>query len=269
VQRSFAGRATRLAAALAIALPAAVRALDPPLDCPACTDFPPTTSPWQWQLSGRIKLRVPATVYDVDGGDQGADVIASLKARGRRVICYFSAGTWEEFREDAAGFPPEVRGRPLADFPDERWLDVRRIDLLAPVLLARLDRFAAKGCDAVEPDNVAGYTNDSGFPLTPEDQLTFNVWIANQAHARGLAVGLKNDPDQVAVLVPYFDFAVVEQCFEFGECERYVPFIAAGKAVFVAEYRVPPRRFCRRARRLGFSAIHKRLRLDAFRAACR
>jgi hypothetical protein len=195
-------------------------------------------------------------------------VVAALHARGRRVVCYFSAGTWEAFRPDANGFPEEVRGKALADFPDERWLDVRRIELLAPVLLARLDDCAAKGFDAVEPDNVDAYRNDSGFPLTAEHQLEFNAWIANAAHARGLAGGLKNDDEQVAALVPYFDFAVVEQCFEFDECEHYAPFVAAGKAVLVAEYTRFRARTCRRSRALRFSTIFKGLRLTAARRPC-
>lgn len=253
---------------LAAGMAARALALEPPVGCPGCAAFPPTTAPWQWQLTGKVKVRAPAPIFDIDGADNGAEVVAALHAAGRRVVCYFSAGTWEEFRPDAGGCPEEVRGRALADFSDERWLDVRRIDLLAPVLLARLDACAAKGFDAVEPDNVDAYRNDSGFPLTGEDQLAFNTWIANAAHARGLAVALKNDDEQVAALVPYFDFAVVEQCFEFDECERYAPFVAGGKAVLVAEYTRFHARVCRRSRALGFSTIFKRLRLNAARRPC-
>jgi hypothetical protein len=260
-------RSTLLALLVVVLVPPAF-ALDPPRGCPTCVRFPPTTAPWQWQLDGAIRLGVPAPVIDIDGALQGADVVQALKAEGKRVVCYFSAGTWEEFRPDAEGFPVEVRGRPLEDFPDERWLDVRRIDLLAPVLLARMDTCRVKGFDAVEPDNVTAYANDSGFPITADDQLAFNTWIANEAHARALAVGLKNDTDQVEALVPYFDFAVVEQCFQYRECGRYLPFVEAGKAVFVAEYRGPKARACRRSRRLGFSTIFKRLDLDARRRPC-
>lgn len=231
--------------------------------------FPPTTSPWQWQLDGAIDPSVPADVYDIDGGVQGSDVVSTLHGQGRRVICYFSAGTWEEFRPDAQGFPAETIGKPLDDFPDERWLDVRRIDLLAPVLLARMDACKAKGFDAVEPDNVDAYQNDSGFPLTADEQIAFNVWIANQAHARGLSVGLKNDAEQVTTLASHFDFAVVEQCFQYKECSSYLPFVEQGKAVFVAEYKVRPPAFCRRSKRFGFSTIFKRLGLDTFRRACK
>ncbi len=83
-----------------------------------------------------------------------------------------------------------------------------------------------------------------------------------------MAVGLKNDTAQVKALVRDFDFAVVEQCFEYRECGRYSPFVKAGKPVFVAEYSVKPARFCASARRLRFSAIYKRLALGRFRRTC-
>jgi hypothetical protein len=261
-------RATALAAWMALVLSRGAQSLELPTPCPGCVRFPATTVSWQWQLDGTIDPAVAADVYDIDGAVHGADVVQQLHDQGRRVICYFSAGTWERFRPDAAGFPAESIGKPLRDFPDESWLDIRRIDRLAPVLLARLDLCRAKGFDAVEPDNVDAYRNDSGFPLTAEDQLTFNTWIAAEAHRRGLSVGLKNDAEQVDVLQPYFDFAVVEQCFQFKECGSYTPFVTNDKAVFAAEYRVRPARFCGRSRRLGFSTIFKRRSLGSFRRGC-
>jgi hypothetical protein len=228
----------------------------------------PTTKPWQWQLTGRIDLSVRARVYDVDGQRTPRRIVRAMHRRKRRAVCYFSAGSYERFRPDAARFPEEAIGKPLDDFPDERWLDVRRIDLLAPVLRARLDECRRKGFDGAEPDNVDGYANRTGFAVTARDQLRFNRWIAREAHRRGLAVGLKNDAEQVRPLVRSFDFAVVEQCFEFRECRAYSPFVRARKPLFVAEYRTPRRRFCRRARRLRFSAIFKRLSLGRFRRTC-
>ncbi len=108
-----------------------------------------------------------------------------------------------------------------------------------------------------------------GFPLAAADQSRFNTWLATEAHARGLAVGLKNDGDQADALVPLFDWAIVEQCFEYNECDLYRPFIAGGKPVFVIEYNRDPAVFCPRANALNFSALHKRLSLDAYRTACR
>jgi Glycoside-hydrolase family GH114 len=65
-----------------------------------------------------------------------------------------------------------------------------------------------------------------------------------------------------------FDFAVVEQCFQYRACRAFMPFTRARKAVFEAEYSTPRRRFCPRARRLRFSAIFKRVALGAFRRTC-
>ena len=124
-------------------------------------------------------------------------------------------------------------------------------------MLARLDRAAERGCDGVEPDNVDGYTNESGFSLSACDQLDFNRFLAREAHARGLSVGLKNDLDQVTQLVGDFDWALNEQCFEFDECGGYAPWIADGKAVFQVEYRIGKRRFCDDALAAGFSSIKK------------
>ena len=60
-----------------------------------------------------------------------------------------------------------------------------------PSCCARLDLCKAKGFDAVEPDNMEIYTNDTGFPLTYEDQLKFALWLADEAHKRGLAIGVE------------------------------------------------------------------------------
>ena len=217
----------------------------------------PTTAPWQWQLQGKVDTSVPASVYEVDGFETPRRTVAALHRLGRKVVCYLDVGSWERYRPDAAEFPPALLGAVYAGYPDERWLDVRRLDLLAPLLRQRFGLCRRKGFDAVEPDNIAGYENESGFPLTPADQLRFNRWVAREVHRRGMAVALKNDPEQVRSLVGAFDFAVVEECFAYDECSRFSPFVAAGKAVFVAEYEAEPTSFCPKALDLGFSAIAK------------
>lgn len=221
-----------------------------------------------WQLSGVVRAGKRAAIYDVDAVDTPTSTVTALRKLDRRVICYVSAGSWEEWRADADAFPAAVLGEPLDGWPGERWLDVRAIDSLAPVLRARIEACAAKGFDGIEFDNVDGYANDSGFPIKAADQLRFNRWLANESHKVGLAVGLKNDPDQVAALVRWFDFAVVEQCFKYDECERYAPFIRAGKPVFVAEYGTALSKFCARAKTLRFTAARYPLLLDGRRWAC-
>jgi hypothetical protein len=230
--------------------------------------IPPPATSWQWQLTGKIDLTVGASMYDLDLNDTPAATVAALHAGGRRAVCYVSAGTWEEWRPDASRFPTAVLGSVVDGWPDERWLDIRRIDLLGPVMEARLDLCRDKGFDGVEPDNVDGYANRPGFPLTAADQLRYNRWFAQAAHARGLSVGLKNDLDQVKDLVDSFDWAINEQCFEYKECDMLKPFVAAGKAVFHVEYKLATSAFCTQAIALGFNSMRKRLSLDAFREPC-
>lgn len=222
---------------------------------------------WQWQLSGRLDTSVDVPVYDIDGFDHSADTVAELHRHGRRVICYLSIGAWEDFRPDAGDFPESVIGRSNG-WEGERWLDIRRTDVLEPLMAARLDRCRDKGFDAVEPDNMDGYRNRTGFPLTAADQLRYNRLVARLAHQRGLAVGLKNDLGQIPQLVDDFDFAVNEQCAQYDECDALTPFIEAGKAVFHVEYTLPTRRFCAESRRMKLSSLLKRFALDAWRRAC-
>lgn len=223
---------------------------------------------WQWQLSGRIDRSVKAEMYDIDLFDASAATVATLHRRGRHVVCYLDAGSYEPGRPDAASYLAAVRGAEVEGWPGERWVDIRRLNVLGPILKRRLDLCRRKGFDGVEPDNVDAYANDSGFPLSSADQLRFNRYVAAAAHARGLSVGLKNDLDQVRALQPHFDWALSEQCFQYDECDALRPFTRAGKAVFIAEYQLAPRAFCAQARAAGYSAIRKRLDLDAWRQAC-
>jgi hypothetical protein len=235
---------------------------------PAWWQPSPGTS-WQIQYSGALDLSLNVEVYNLDLFDISADTVSVLHAQGRKVMCYFSAGSWEDWRPDAGNFPESVLGNPLEGWPGERWLDIRQIDILEPILKARLDLARQKGCDGIDPDNVEGYQNDSGFPLTYADQITFNRWVATEAHARGLGVGLKNDLAQISDLLSAFDWALNEQCFEYTECDLLLPFIQAGKPVFGIEYQGSPQDFCPQANALNFDTLKKNLELDAWRIACR
>ncbi len=217
----------------------------------------PTTAAWQWQLQGKLDRSVAASVFDVDGFETSKAEVAALHAEGRKVICYLDVGSWEEYRPDKAAFPASVRGKRYEGFPNERWLDISRYPLFAKPLEARIAMCARKGFDAVEPDNLAGYENDTGFDLSAADQLRFNRWIAAAVHRRGMSVALKNDPKQVPQLLGSFDFAIVEECFQYDECGSFEPFVEAGKAVYEAEYELEPSAYCDKAAALGFSAIRK------------
>jgi hypothetical protein len=230
--------------------------------------IPKPGTTWQWQLSGKVDASVRAQVFDIDGEESSRALVKKLHAKGARVICYLSAGSWEDWRTDAGAFPDTVKGNGLDGWPGERWLDIRRTDVLLPIMEKRIARCRAKGFDAVEPDNVDGYTNSTGFPLTASDQLTYNKAVAKLVHRYGMAVGLKNDPEQVRALVRHFDFAVVEECVAFDECAAWTPFTKSGRAVFHAEYRGSMRTICAATKRLGFSTIKKKPNLGAYRRTC-
>ena len=151
----------------------------------------PGTS-WQWQLSGDVDETVldavdnPKKMYDIDLFDTDAATIARLHAKGITVICYMETGGWEDYRPDAAQYPEAVLGNVVDGFPNERFVDIRQIDVVLPVISARLDLAVSKGCDGIEPDLDDTYNGyDTGFDLTAEDQLAFNRAVADAAHARG------------------------------------------------------------------------------------
>jgi hypothetical protein len=226
----------------------------------------PGTS-WQIQYTGALDTSVDVSVYNIDGFDTPASTVAALRAAGRHAVCYISAGSYEDWRPDAAAFPASVLGR-TNGWPGERWLDIRQLATLKPILSNRMRMCRDKGFSAVDPDNVDGYSNSTGFPLTAGDQLTFNRWLASEAHSLGLSIGLKNDLDQVAELVSDFDFAVNEQCFEYAECTALSPFTKAGKAVFHVEYSTSPGSYCPVTKALGFSSLLKKMDLSASRTPC-
>jgi len=230
---------------------------------------PQVETTWQWQLVGQpIDTYFDVDMYDIDLFDNDSDIVDELHNQGRVVICYVNAGGWEDWRPDAASFPQEIIGENLDDWEGERWLDIRQLDVLGPILEARMDDCRDKGFDGVEPDNVDGYLNDTGFPLTYDDQLAFNIWLSEQAHRRGLSIGLKNDLDQISDLISHYDWALNEECFQFDECETLLPFIESGKPVFNVEYALEPSEFCDQALKSGFMSLKKNLDVDATRQAC-
>ena len=194
----------------------------------------PGTS-WQWQLSGSVDTGVDVAMYDVDLFDVPASTMADLQDDGRTVICYFSAGSLEDWRPDAAQFPDDAVGKGLDGWAGENWIDVMD-PTVRSIMAARLDLAVDKGCDGVEPDNVDGYANKNGLDLTATEQLSYNRFLADEAHARGLSVGLKNDLDQLEELLPWFDWGLNEECASFSECGLLSTFTGAGKAVFHVEY---------------------------------
>lgn len=204
---------------------------------------PPSQPTFYWQLQGKLNTSVPAGVYDVDGFETTAAEVAGLHAAGKRVVCYVDVGTAENFRPDYYSFPQTVLGR-TNGWPGERWLDIRATEVVEPIMAARFRMCAEKGFDAVEPDNIEAFSNNSGFPITATQQLGYNLWVAEAVHGLGMAVLQKNDGEQAQAMEPSFDGVLTEQCNQYSECGDFEPYLAAGKPVINAEYKLKTKRFC-------------------------
>ncbi|MDR6677139.1 endo alpha-1,4 polygalactosaminidase [Pseudomonas oryzihabitans] len=227
----------------------------------------PQTLTWHVQLNGVLQ-KPNRTFYDIDLYDTSKAVIANLKGSGKTVICYFSAGTWEDWRPDAALYPKAALGKALDAWPGERWLDIRRADVRA-LLAKRLDLAVQKGCQGVDPDNVDGYTNPNGLKLTKAQQLDFLNWLADEAHKRQLLVGLKNAIELIPSVYGKFDFALNESCYDYAECNAYSYFRTQKKPVMIIDYGPYSTKRCSQAKTSGYNLQFYPLSLAALGTACK
>jgi hypothetical protein len=141
-------------------------------------------------------------VYIIDASYNDARTTGAIRAKGGFPVCTFSAGAYEGWRADAANLTD-------ADHSGV-WLDVRSANVRA-VMRARIAACKAAGFVAVVAGDADAYADlSNGVGLTAADQVDYNIFLAQEAHAAGLGVGLKNDVEQVAQLLPYFDFFVNE-----------------------------------------------------------
>jgi hypothetical protein len=246
----------------------------------------PYTS-FYWQLSGITKENAldaepnPKKIYDIDLFDNDTNLIGRLKAKGISVICYFSAGTSEDWRSDFSQFKAADKGNPLDDWAGELQLDTRSANVRR-VMTERLNLAKSKGCDGVEPDNIDSYTNNPGFPLTANTATDYVGFLINEAHSRNLSIGMKNMGDLVSKNLPNgkklyegFDWALVEQCYQYNECDAFTPFTSSGKAVFIVEYQGKTDTWassnqCKDAAKNNFDTYRMNLALDGkTRVPCR
>jgi len=170
---------------------------------------------WDWQLIAPAQFNSDPTlgIYDIDMFiNETSGIVDELKSNGKKIICYVNVGAWEDWRDDKTDFPASILGNVYDRFPDEKWLDIRDVNplksntgmALASILEKRFDRALEMGCDAIEPDNIDGYDdtshNPTGFPLTYEDQMYFNLWVSKEVRERGMAIGFKNNTNQAITM---------------------------------------------------------------------
>lgn len=261
-----------------------------------------------WILGGRIDfnnskdmgtvdsngITIPggADVFDLDMEYTTAEDVAKLHSMGKKVICYFDAGVYENYRADASSFPKSVIGAADEGWDGSYWLDIRQIDVLKPIMQKRMDLCKSKGFDAIEPDEITNWSNDNGFDsvsynghkgITYQDQIAYNKALATWAHDRGLGIGLKGDLEQAHDLVNDFDWSLNEECIQYSECLNITNapdksssglwgadgkdypglqlFTAQNKAVWIAEYKAIPSSGCTMAYNNRFNAAKYKLGL--------
>lgn len=191
---------------------------------------------WQIQLVDAVEdTTIDADIWDIDLFDNTAETITTLQNKGHKVICYFSAGTYEDWRPDISKFDTADFGSNLDEWPGERWLNIKSSSVRA-IMSSRLDMAKQKGCDGVDPDNIDAYGNENGLGLTEADSIDFLTFLASESHSRGMSIGLKNGGDIIGSVIDKMQWSVNEQCAEYDECETYAAFTEVNKPVFHIEY---------------------------------
>lgn len=210
---------------------------------PAAVWQPAPGTTWQIVLNSVLDIDddAPAVTPDVAVFDidmflhQDSTVIANLHKLGKKVICYFSAGSYEPGRPDSHKFREEDLGDGVQGWVGERWLNISS-PVVRSIMEERIELASRMGCDAIDPDNVDGYQNVNGLDLTSDESIDLIRFLVDKAHDRNLAVGLKNAFDIIPNVIDIVQFAVNEQCAEFKNCGNLKPFVKADKPVFHIEY---------------------------------
>jgi hypothetical protein len=209
----------------------------------------------------------------------GSPVVRALHASGKYSICYIEAGAYQtSFPDDsdfaAADYGDKARRYRMKGYSNEWWFDIAGFRPyvaghsntltgaavnIAAALNRRIGLCALEGQDAIEPDDLDGYTNrgdtgvsGGGWHLSRADSAGFERWLAHDAHTHGLAIFQKNDPANAAANVAGFDGMIIEECNYYrdpcsGPGGDATPYLHAGKPVLNAEYiedGETPAKFC-------------------------
>ena len=245
------------------------------------------TPQWYWQIDGSNLPSMTsgaastANIWDTDGftdaGSMGSNnepngpsaVVSALHAAGKYSICYIEAGA-QQAEPDASHFAAADYGNSasryqMQGYSGEYWFDTRGFAAytygdpnsvltgaaadIAAGMAQRIAGCKAEGQDAIEPDDLDGYTNSSnsgaaggGWGLTQQDARGYEQWLAYTAHSNGLAVFQKNDGANTSADQPYFDGMIIEECNHYNDpCtgtsgDGANLYVSAHKPVLNAEY---------------------------------
>ena len=222
-----------------------------------------------------------------------SSIVSSLHASGKYSICYIEAGAQQD-EPDASHFAAADYGNSAPQYemqgwPGEYWFDTRGFAgykygdgdsaltgsaaNIAAGMAQRIAGCAAEGHDAIEPDDLDGYTNPGdtggaggGWGLTQQDAQGYEAWLAYTAHTDGLAIFQKNDTNNIGVDEPIFDGAISEECNAYNDpCSEWDPYLKAGKPVLNAEYTdggETTAKFCSADEKLGIAGALFNVDLD-------
>jgi len=188
---------------------------------------------WDWQIGRTTPLqrtgRNAVDIYDVDGFLTTKAQVTAITTKWQaatlahpKAVCYLDLA-WEDYRPDGTpgqAFPAATLGNIYFGYPEERWVDLRQLDALKPMLAERIGLCARKGFDSVELDDIDSFDPPSttGFHLTPGDLQNFLAYAFNRIHADGMTGLWKNSPLLSWWGRQYADGAVVEECYSSQQC---------------------------------------------------
>ncbi len=180
---------------------------------------------------------------------------------GGTLVCQVTVGAIRLSDPDAmrfAGFeatPPDRPTDPAAGSaigwsvigdPNTRYLDIRQAarDVWKTTMFKRFEYAKNIGCEAIDAIWIDRVPGDYGFPLetsgTDNDISLYYAEVVADLHAKELSAGFHSaTPIGVTFTSQFadsYDFAVVERCAEFDECEQVKAFEQANKATFAYDF---------------------------------
>jgi hypothetical protein len=160
-------------------------ALSTAITCNPSLWQPPVGIKWQIIISNNISVDTSAAlapvhtpVWDIDLFNTPSEVIEDLQDQGIKVICYFSAGTGENWRPDYGNFSSTDLGDSLGCWPGESYLNIRS-DSVWAVMQERIRLADDKGCNAIDPDNMGLYSMI--MVLLQPDKMKTRIRTAGEA----------------------------------------------------------------------------------------
>jgi hypothetical protein len=235
-------------------MPASSTTTTPPTTPPS-SDPQPSVAVLPGNVPFDYQIGAPYTPLPAGVGVVSRDWFDGQPQPGAYNICYINAfqtqgdDSWVDRPDERSNWPQDLVLYSLGDDPNWGGEYLINIDTAARRSAAAawvspmVQTCADKGFDAVEYDNLDSWTRFDGTPMASQvpfdrsDTIAYATLLAEVAHDRGLAVGQKNTADLTRAEARDrigFDFAIVEECGQWDECEAFTSIY--GDRVVAVEY---------------------------------